>query len=558
MSLLRSLLPAAAFFVLLGAAVAFGFLLGRDHAPKAELPLYTCSMDPEVRQRGPGLCPVCGMALVPASTLSKEGKVLPIDPVVVQQMGVRVTRVKRAPITRSLRAAAVLRAPEDGQRDVTLRVGGFVTTLHAHTLGMELAIDDPLFELYSPELVVAQEELIASRRSGDPELLAAAREKLLLWGLPVALVDELAAATRSQRTVTFRSPVRGVLVGREIVAGAPAPVGTPLLRVADLDRLWLDVSIPEARLPQVPLGTPATAAIDAYPGETWSGSVIFRSPQIDAATRTGIARIALDNQAGRLQPGMFATVRFTLRIADDALVVPTEAVLDTGIRRVVWLANGGGRFEPREVVVGPSGDDGLTQILDGLAENEAVVVSGQYLIDSESRFLESIKKLSGDGLMPGGSALPAAAAIVIEPTARLALDATLTAYLTLTAAFAADHDDDSAWHALLDAVPALADALPAEFAADAAALRASAVGGATATGLLKRRELLVALSSALIAITERARPGPSIGALAVMHCPMVPADWLQPGEQLRNPYYGSEMLECGELKTKVPVAELTR
>ncbi|MCC6783013.1 MAG: efflux RND transporter periplasmic adaptor subunit [Planctomycetes bacterium] len=556
MRLLRTLLPAAAFFVLLGAALAFGFLLGRDHAPVAELPLYTCSMDPEVRRRGPGLCPVCGMELVPASTLAREGKVLPIDPVVVQQMGVRVTRVARARLTRSLRAAAVLRAPEDGQRDVTLRVGGFVETLHAHTLGMQLELDDPLFELYSPELVVAQEELIASRRSGDPELLAAAREKLLRWGLPAALVDELAASDRSRRTVTFRSPVRGVLVRREIVAGAPAPAGTPLLRLADLDRLWLDVNLPEARLPKVPLGTPATATIDAYPGESWSGTVVFRAPQLDEASRTGVVRIALGNQDGRLRPGMFATVRFALLLADDALVVPMEAVLDTGTRRVVWLAHGGGRFEPRDVVAGPTGDDGLTQILDGLAENDAVVVSGQYLIDSESRFLESIRKLSDEGLMAGGSALPAAAAVAIEPAARLALDTTLTAYLALTAAFAADRDDDPAWQALIVAARSLADALPADFEKDAAALRASVAGDAT--GLAKRRELLVALSSALVAITERARPGPSIGALAVMHCPMVPADWLQLGEQLRNPYYGSEMLECGELKTKVPVAEPKR
>lgn len=553
MRFLRVVLPATAFFVLLGGAVAFGFLLGRDQAPKAELPLYRCSMDPEVKKRGPGRCPICGMELVLASSLVKEGKVLPIDPVVVQNMGVRVTHVMRGPITRTLRAAGVLRAPEDTQRDVTLKVGGFVETLHAHTVGMQIEAGAPLFDLYAPELIVAQDELIASKRSGDAGLLAAAREKLLRWDLPETLVDEIADTERPRRTISFTSPIRGVLLQRDVVAGAPAPAGVPLLRLADLSTLWLDASIPERHLAAIPLGAPALAEFDAYPGSPSTGTVIFRSPQIDATTRTGIARIALDNQDGRLQPGMFAEVRFELRLAEDAILVPAEAVLDTGSRKVVWLAHGGGRFEPQDVVTGATGDDGSIQVLEGLQIGQHVVVSAQYLIDAESRFLESVRKLSDKDLMPGGTALPAHEAIAIDATARAALDTTLTAYLALTTAFAADRDDDAAWHDLLGAAQSLGAALPESFAKDAEALRTAAA--ASGEGLAKRRELLVPLSAALVAITERARPGPAVGEILVMHCPMVPADWLQTGDELRNPYYGSEMLECGELKTRVPVAE---
>jgi hypothetical protein len=555
---LFSLLPGLAFFILLGAAAAGGYWFGLQRgggggSAAGAATEYTCSMHPQVRQGGPGLCPVCHMELVPVGASDGgEGPGVRIDPVIVQNMGVRVAPVARGVLRRTVRAFGVLREAQPRQRDIALKVGGFVETLQADTVGMRIRRGDPLFELYSADLVVAQEELIAARRSGNADLIAAARQKLLLWDVPSELVDELEGAEAARRTLTWRSPVDGVLVQRDIVEGAPAMADRALLRIVDLSVLWLDAQVPESQIAAVDLGRTAAARFVALPGLEVEGPVVFVAPDLDPVTRTGLARVEVANPDGALKPGMFARLRLDVTDPAEVVLIPAEAVLDSGLRQVAWIALGGGRFEPRELAIGRVGDEGLVEVRSGLLAGEHVVLSGQFLIDAESRLRESSRKMSGEGLLEDGDRLPVGAGEPLGEVAQAAVDAVLEAYLAATTAFAADRDEPAAWGALREAAGSLPERLPAAVAAEVEGLR-SALATETAD-LASRRAALIEVSNAAVALFRRARPSARFGAeLHVMHCPMAPIDWVQTDAVIANPYYGSEMLRCGEETAVLPL-----
>lgn len=561
----RSALPAIAFFLLLGAALGvgywFGTHVGGGVGGAAVGKVYTCSMHPQVRQDGPGQCPICHMELVPLAAVPASGGAsdgaLAIDPVVVQNMGVRTAVVTHGPLHRTVRAFGVLREAEPRQHEITLKVGGFVERLFADSEGMAIAAGDPLFELYSPELVVAQAELIGARQSGNADLLAAARQKLLLWDVPPALVDALQARDEPQRTLTWRSPVAGTLLGRQVTAGAAAERNAPLLRIVDLGELWLDAQVAERDLAGLQTGQSAVATFAALPGER-NGEVVFVAPVVDTATRTAAVRVAIANPDGALRPGMFARLALPRLLADDAVQVPAEAVLDTGHRQVAWRSLGGGRFAVREVVTGAVGDDGLVQVLAGLVAGETVVVSGQFLIDAESRLREGARKFGTDGLLGEGPPVAPPGDVALSAGQRQQLDDLLRAYFAVTAALAVDRVDDLGWRtfterALAFGGPAeLGNAPAAKLAAPIAALREAL--REPATDVSARRQRLIAASRALIEVSEHARPSTALGGdLFVVHCPMVPADWLQQGPVVRN-FFDLSMVPCGSVTRRLPLA----
>ena len=563
MSTFFRLLPAVAFFALLGIAAWVGYRFGVSSAASTSASdagevIYTCSMHLQVRQSGPGLCPICHMELEPLSAVEDdEGPGIRIDPVVVQNMGVRTVPAVRGRLERSIRAFGVLRVAEPRLRDVTLKVSGIVEELFADTEGMRVERGDPLFAIYAPELIVAQEELIAAVASGDAELIATARQKLRLWDVPEEIIDRIAAANRSERTLILRSPVDGVLLRRDVVAGAAAAANQALMRIADLSVLWLDAQVPESQIVGIEVGQRATASFGASRAASVAGEVIFVSPQLDEQTRTATVRVAIPNPMGTLMPGMFARTSIESAAIDQVVLVPSEAVLDTGRRQIVWIALGNGRFEAREPRIGPSGDGGLLVIDAGITPGEHVVVSGQFLIDSESRLREGTRKMSDDGLIPGGDQPKDAPRVELDGAAQAAVDATLQAYLALADELALERDAPAARQQLQRAAAVLVDALPAALAPDARALHEALHGeeAAAVHDLATRRVTFIAVSDAAIALFRVARPSVGPGdALHVMHCPMVPAAWLQADATLRNPYYGAEMLACGEETAVMPLA----
>ncbi len=554
-------LPAGAFFALLLGVAEAAFALGQRQAGAgtgAEGVLHTCSMHPQIRLPEQGLCPICRMELVPIGSIDAIGgsaHEVTIDPVVVQNMGVRVGPARRGPMQRSLRAYAEFAVDESRIVDLTLKFDAFVEELFAHTEGMTIAAGAPLFSVYSPDLLVAQTELIAARQGGDPELLAAARTKLLLWDLPPAQIAELEARSAPQRAIPWRSPHGGVLLRRSIVAGSPAAKNTPLLRIADLSSLWLDAKAPASMLPALAAGQLAAVQTPDLPGRELTGRIAMVLPSIDAKTRTGTVRLQVDNAEGRLLPGMHARVRFLHKIADDAVFVPLEATLATGTRDLVWTAVGKGRFAPQDVVLGEVDDDGNVQVLSGLQAGELVVLSGQFLIDSESRLREGSRKFGEEGLMPGGDLPPPQPEPLSAPT-QAAVDALAMAYVTVCEEFAADRFQVTTQQTLRDAASELVR-IAAEPVVQLPATELANLLAQPSLDLEAARVRFKQASQLAAALFAVARPlaAAERQTLFVHHCPMAEADWLQFDDQTRNPYYGSSMLECGEVRRSLPLQQ---
>ncbi len=533
---------------------------GRDEADAGVV--YTCSMHPQVKQSTPGLCPICHMELTPmraGGSEADEAGLVRIDPVLVQNMGLRLARVTSGPLVQSVRAVGTLVEAEPRVRDVNLLVSGWVRKLHAHTDGMAVAAGDPLFELYSPDLQVAIEELIAAGTAvangggGAAEALrAAARKKLLLWGLGAAQVDALAQAPVAPETVTFASPFAGVVAERAIVEGAMVRAGDRALRIADLTRLWLDVRAFEQHVALLAPGQAARVELGAFPGEPVAGNVVFVHPNVDPASRTALVRIEVDNQDLRLKPGMYGTAYLEIGSRDDVVLAPREAVIDSGRVQVAYVAKGEGRFEPRALRLGRSGDGGVVEVREGLVAGDVVVVSGQFLLDTESRLQEVHLKLRPQaeaerkGEPPPGPGLAEATQATLRPH----VDAVVREYLVLSAELGkeADRTAPIAPEALIAAAAALrvtgagtpGDASTAAVATAAERLRD--------VGIETQRERFKALSDALVALLDVCAPSAAVAdTIVVVHCPMAPGTWLQQPGTLANPYYATDMKECGDV-----------
>lgn len=377
----------------------------RDEAAKKQL--YTCGMHPQVIRDRPGNCPICGMELVPLATEPTTGAggtgAITIDPAIVQNMGVRTATVTEGPLRRTVRANGVLAEAQPRQHDVNLRVSGWIERLHANVEGMQVRAGDPLFDLYSPELQVAIGELIAARRGRDAHgsqaiLVAAATQKLELLGLSRADIERLGRLEQPPATVTFTSPIDGAVIEKPIVAGDAVQAGMRALRIVDHRELWIDARVFEQDMPAVRVGQPARVTLASRPGQPIEGRISFLHPMLDPATRTTTARLVVPNPSLTLRPGMYATVEIESEIAPHALLVPRDAVIDSGTENVVFLAHEGGRFEPRPVKLGAGGSDGHVQVLDGLAAGDVVVTSGQFLLDAESNMRDALQRfLSAPG-----------------------------------------------------------------------------------------------------------------------------------------------------------------
>jgi Cu(I)/Ag(I) efflux system membrane fusion protein/cobalt-zinc-cadmium efflux system membrane fusion protein len=412
--------------------------------------LWHCGMHPQVVRDHPGDCPICHMALTPltvgrAADESTQRKILywwdpmlgpssisdhpgksamgmdlvpvygqsggptvVIDPTVVQNMGVRTVKVTRSPLTQTVRAVSLLKLPEPGMHAVTLKVGGWINKLYADEDGKLVKQGEPLFDLYSPELQVAEQELIAAVKSeeslpSDAEqtlrrdahsMVESARRKLQLWDIADSDIDAIAKADRAPTVVPFRSPATGHIEDEAVVQGSAIRPTMKLMTIADHRRMWLDAQIYPDQIPAVKLGQTMTAVVDGDPGRTWKGTVSFIYPRLDPVSRTLSVRMTLDNPDFALKPGMYAVARIATQPVKDAIVVPREAVIDTGARQIAFVDQGSGHFQPRIVRTGASGDDGKVQITDGLAPGEWVVTSGQFLMDVESRTMEATQKIT--------------------------------------------------------------------------------------------------------------------------------------------------------------------
>jgi len=392
-----------------------------DHDGSADrsAPLWTCPMHPQILEEKPGSCPICGMDLVeaeaepaenPAShhgTDGTDGPVVRIDPAIIQKMNVTTQPVGRRDIVRQIRTVGHLDYDLEGMVTVTTKYPGFVESVYVDSVGQLVRRGDRLFDVYAPELVQTQRELLSAIRyaeslSEGPEdvqrrargLVTAARTRLEYWDLTEDQIRSIESAGAVQRTVTVFAPSSGIVMQRTHgLEGMAIRPGMDVIHIADLSKLLLTAEVFEDQLRWVTVGTPASIDITYLPGETIVGRVRYIEPEVREQTRTVNLVIEVPNPGGRLRVGMYATVHFEPIAIADAVAVPIQAVLRTGERDVVVTALGDGRFAAREVQLGVEGDDGFVHVLAGISADDVIVTSAQFLIDSESNLRAAISKM---------------------------------------------------------------------------------------------------------------------------------------------------------------------
>jgi Cu(I)/Ag(I) efflux system membrane fusion protein len=361
---------------------------------------WTCTMHPQVRQGEPGNCPICGMKLVKrqeaAPAQGRDDGIVEIDPRMVQNLGIRTASVERGTFFQRIDTVGAVDVDERRIVAIESRAAGWVEQLQVSALGDAVKRGQRVAGVYSPELFAAQQELALAVRSKDEALLSATRQRVTLLGLSEAQIRAVLRGGKPDRQVAVIAPADGIVTELNVRQGQQVMPGTPLMRIADLSQIWVTVEIPESRGGWIGEGRIAEARLSAIPGTVLEGKVEYVYPRLDLQTRTLRARVSFPNPELALKPGMFAEVTLFGGPRANTLLVPTEAVIRTGERDVVILAEGEGRFRPAIVEVG---DDrqGQTEILAGLREGETVVVSGQFLIDSEASLRGALARMAGEG-----------------------------------------------------------------------------------------------------------------------------------------------------------------
>lgn len=422
---------AAAVLALVAGGAGYGIahLGGTETAPAqtadaGRKPLYWYDpMVPSQHFNKPGKSPFMDMQLVPKYADEGGGNAsgVRIDPATSQTLGLRTAVVRRGELASSITATGTIDFNQRNVAIVQARAGGFVQRIYGRAPGDVVGVGAPLADILVPEWGGAQAEFLAVRRTGNAALTQAARQRLMLLGMPSGTIASVERTGRSHNVVTISTPTGGVIKTLDVRAGMTLTAGQTLAEVNGLGTVWLNAAVPEAIAGPLRPGQAVQATLAAFPGEILSGRVSAILPQTQADSRTLTVRIELPNRGGRLRPGMFATVSFG-GSAQPALLVPSEALIRTGKRTLVMLALDKGRYRPAEVQTGRE-SGGNTEILAGVAEGEKIVASGQFLIDSEA-------SLSGVEARPIGGSTPPAAG---KPAAPAALHETVGKIEQLTA-----------------------------------------------------------------------------------------------------------------------------
>jgi len=360
-------------------------------------------MHPAYRSDKPGIAPDCRMQLVPkyadeegAMTAMPAGTVQ-ISPAKQQLIGVRTATVAAEEMAQTIRAVGLVQVDETRVAHVHTKVSGWVRRVFVDYTWQHVERGQPLFTLYSPELVSTQKEYLIARRAqaylgqapyqeaaaGSEALLRAARERLKLWDVSDEQIGELDARGAPQEEMTFYAPVGGHVTVRNVFPNQYITPESDLYTLVDHSHVWVQVQLYEYEIAAVRVGQPAAMTVEALPGRVFRGRVALVSPHLDEMTRTVSVRLEFDNPELALKPEMFATVEFEVPLGRH-VVVPQEAVLDAGVEQVVFLVHPGGYFEPRQVKLGARVGDRII-VLDGLQPGDTIVTSGNFLIDSESR-----------------------------------------------------------------------------------------------------------------------------------------------------------------------------
>ncbi|MCA8920726.1 MAG: efflux RND transporter periplasmic adaptor subunit [Planctomycetes bacterium] len=617
------------------ALLLVGLLLGRwtspaaptagagDPAPAAQPTEWTCSMHPQIRSPTPGTCPICGMDLIPVGGGGDDlgPRELRLSPGAVTLAEVETEPVRRQDVARQVRMVGKVDFDETRLNYITAWIPGRLDRMYVDYTGTLVRKDDHLVQLYSPQLLSAQEELLQALkarqtfRDGSSKLMLetaeqtvrSSREKLRLWGLGLDQIEEIERSGQTSDHVTIRAPIGGIVVHKNKNTGDYVNTGERVYTIADLSRVWIQLDAYESDLPWVRYGQTVRFETESYPGVPFEGRVVFVDPVLSGDTRTVKVRLNVDNSTGRLKPGMFvrAVLQASLQaegqtldpslvgkwicpmhwdVIHDAqgacdqcgmplvraeslhltgdpgaelpLVVPASAVLWTGVRSLVYLKLPGDEalFRGQEIVLGPRAGD-FYVVRSGLDEGDVVVTQGAFKLDSALQ----IEARPSMMLPPEGQR--EAQAHDAPPAFLAALDPVYAGYLAVQEALAGD--DLQAARTAAEGLVTQAQGVDMSLVTGTGhvawmglAKRLRDGGGAVAAAdtIAAARVAFVELSAATLDLERQF--GHAAGVLREAYCPMARdnegASWLQRGEEVLNPYFGSSMLRCGEVRATFP------
>jgi Cu(I)/Ag(I) efflux system membrane fusion protein len=441
MAIVRWVIVLAMAFVAV-ASIIHGYGLGKRVTTQTQGEIWYCPMHPSVTSDHPGECPICGMALVKRDTAADAAPIdhtghrhNPSDPYAcpmhpeetglspndrcpicfmklepkasivmpppglatveltldrVQLIGMKTARATKEALAPELRTVGVVAPPEQGLAKVTTRYAGFVEALAVAETGVKVKRGQFLGSVYSPDVYLAEQEYLTAKGFGETSALADnARKRLELLGVGAAEIAAIEKAGKPSRTIGVFAPAAGYIAQKNAVVGLSFQAGTDLFTIADLSKVWVLADVYEAELARVTVGQQAKLTFVSFPEKSWSGAVKLIYPNLDPSTRTAKVRLEFNNDAMELKPGMYGEVSIAMPAA-MSVVIPREALIDTGEHQYVFIDLGGGRFEPRKVAVGVRTGDKV-EIRHGVNDGDSVVTTGNFLLDSESRLRAAIE-----------------------------------------------------------------------------------------------------------------------------------------------------------------------
>lgn len=382
---------------------------GAADQPKGErkIKYWAAPMDPTYIRDEPGKSPM-GMDLIPVyEDEAAGGSIISIDPVTSQNMGVRIATVTRRDMQRTIRTVGLVGYDEPRQYSINSKINGWIEKLYVNETGQQVKKGQPLLEIYSPDLVSAQEEFLLAlsnkatlENSAFPEiaegarrLFESSRKRLKLWDISNRQIDRLEKTGKVEKALVLYAPYDGIVNMKMAYEGMYAKAGVELFQISDISTVWVYADIYEYELPWVRVGQEAEIVLPFVGENRLNARVSYLYPYVEPKTRTVKARMELDNPGFELKPDMYVNVYMKSQVVRDALAIPAEAVLHSGEKRTVFVALEGGKFEPRLVQTGIQDEEGYIQVGQGLFEGEKVVTSAQFMLDSESKLREAIAKM---------------------------------------------------------------------------------------------------------------------------------------------------------------------
>ncbi|SKB44887.1 membrane fusion protein, Cu(I)/Ag(I) efflux system [Salegentibacter holothuriorum] len=533
---------------------------GHEHSELAENQTWTCSMHPSVRQNEPGDCPICGMDLIP---LAENENTLDSDVFVMSENAMKLANVETLVIgeqeaNKEIRLNGKVSVDERNTYTQSTHIPGRIERLYVNFTGERVNKGQVLASVYSPDLVTAQEELLqaAEIKKNQPELFEAAKQKLRNWKISENQINKVLSNGKAIERFSITADVGGVVTELLSEQGDYLERGMPIYEIANLDKLWVLFDVYEGNMSWIEEGSKVNYTMRSIPGETFEGEISFVDPLLSDKTRVANARVEITNKDKRIKPGVFATgiIEKNLDSKNNKIVVPKSAILWTGKRSLVYVkqeVQAGAGFKLREVVLGTSLGDSFV-VEEGLQKGEEIVVHGTFTVDAAVQ-------LQGKNSMMNQSEKekdPAQMKMNLPITFQEKLSNTLPAYFDLKDAFV-NTDAEGA------------KAAASKMHQQLERLNVSNLGKMEAQHIKKIKSMLEAISESsdieqqrqhfevlsenIIVLVSNIETLET--PLYIQHCPMVNnnkgANWLSLSEEIRNPYFGDEMMNCGDTQRKL-------